>query len=235
MTASSQALLAVLLGLSLRGDDHYVQEIRTMGAASPARRGEQWVGEQRVWSTNGRTCTIKRFDLGLEWVVNPARNRYLERPLPPPAAKPVPPPQPRLLDAEVGWEALTFEWRLIDTGETEPVDGRACRVLILEGDSDYARRSIRVWVDPDAPVDMARYTRLVRRSSQEPGLLALYESEPLLQRGAILRIRSEEEMPYGRPRVEESRVTVRRTEAPAGQYDLPKDCQKVSSSSELLQ
>jgi hypothetical protein len=222
--------------LSLMADDHIIREqTRTYaGNTSSPRRSEIWVGESKVYISSGNTVTIMRYDLKKYWTILPAQKRYFEEPLgagSQPAAKELKPE--RIQTVGFGYQP-EYDWIIRDPRRSEIVDGKHCRLVILEGVADYARELREIWVTRDTDVDGKRYFQQVLKPGLDPKLAAVYEKSPVLRNGSVVRSRTVTEPAIAPPGILESRiVNMEAAPPPAGIYDIPAGFRKASSLEEL--
>jgi hypothetical protein len=215
-------------------DDHIVSEqSRTyMGNTMPPVTQEVWLSDQAAWMSSGRTTVLLRFDLGKLFYLNPAQKRFYEQALADSEAAAQAEPE-RI--QEVGWNYVPeYDWTLRDAAGVRLIDGRACRLLVLDGDADYAEEVREYWISRDVPIDVSRYYRLLTKRELRGQLLAIYEATPILREGLVLESRTTIERPIAPTMVWTSKVTkVEKAGAPAGTYEVPSGFQKVSSLREL--
>jgi len=102
-------------------------------------RAECHVSGRRAYIRDNRGISIQRYDLGLSWRLYEAKAEYTERSLRPAAEHD---------DIHtLGFEYHpSYEWQIEDTGQEKEVNGFPCRLLIADGDADFARVTWKVWV-----------------------------------------------------------------------------------------
>jgi hypothetical protein len=198
-----------------------------------ARAGQIWVGDEAVHISRGRSVVLLRFDLEKRITLNPERELFLAEPL---AEAPSAAPEEPERIQEVGWDYVPdYDWTLRDTGEERVVDGRTRRLVVLEGDADYAEEVRELWVSGDVPVDVDRYFRLVASREPTGGLPALFERTPILRDGFIVESRTTTENPIAPTIILETRVVKMETaEPPPGIYEVPPDYQEVGTVRDLF-
>lgn len=226
------ALLAALTGDAvLWADDHVVwEETRTsMGSTMPPRRSEVWIAKDKVYYLNsGRVGNISRSDLGKMWTVLLGQNRYFEESMPEPSAPSQKTAAPARIQS-VGFDYQPeYEWTLRDSGRTDVVNGRSCRVLTVEGEADYAREVREVCVAYGTPIDAKEYFRKMGSLGVDPSFIAFYWATPALNEGLALRMRTIAEPALGPTRSVETRIlSTESTSPPDGIYDIPAGFQKA--------
>jgi hypothetical protein len=222
--------------LKLMADDHIIREqTRTyMGSTTPPRRSEIWMGEGKIYYLYGSAVTITRYDLKKKWTILPEQKRYLEEPLGG-ESRPAPKGPKTERIQTVGFDYQPeYDWVFRNSGHTEMVDGMNCRLVVLEGEADYAREVREMWVTREAPVDAKRYFQQILQPGLDPKLAAVYRKSADLRNGMVVKSRTVTEPAIAPPVVLESRIV--RMEAappPAGIYDIPAGFRKVSSLEEL--
>lgn len=227
------AFLAALTCEScLWADDHVVwEETRTfMGSAPPPRRSEVWIAKDKVYYLNaGRVGNILRSDLGKMWTVLIGQRRYFEEAMAASATRPEKPAAPARIQS-VGFDYRPeYEWTLRDSGRTEEVNGRSCRVFTAEGEADYARETRELCVAYGTPIDAKNYFEKMGSLGADPSFVAFYRTTPALNEGLALRMRTVTTPALGSTMTVEIRIlSAESTSPPDGVYDIPAGFQKAN-------
>jgi hypothetical protein len=235
-TALLFALLTCLLSSAALADDHVVQEMtRTyMGRTTPPRTSEVWMGEDKVCIKDGAVIIILRHDLNKRWTVIVPRKKYLEEDLSAPVAqKPQEEKSFRIQEYGFNYEP-SYIWTIKKAAETETLDGRKCRKIVVQGDAEYAEEVREMRVTEDVPIDIARYYDFVTKPNLDARWLKIYEETPELKNGFVVKTISTSEPPIAPTIVMVTKlVNVETASPPPGIYEVPEGMQKVKTREEL--
>jgi hypothetical protein len=218
-------------------DDHIVEErTRTyMGRTTPPAKIEIWIGENAYCYITRTIITIQRFDLKKRYTVHLRNKRYMEEPLEPAQPRATGQENPVRIQ-ELGFKRYVpvYEWDVQKSDREQVINGKKCRLYILNGDADYAEEKRELWVTRDVPIDVDRFFRL----SIEPGLdkewRSVYSRYPELKKMIALESRFATE-PSIAPTItwDNKLLKVERTDPPDGVYEVPDGFTRVKSRDEL--
>jgi hypothetical protein len=188
-----------------------------------------------LWLTEGKSCRkvsnrlyITREDLGVRWLVDPAKKSYLEVKLD--AAQ-----QPR---AGAGEDIHTvgmyynpeYDWELKDTAEEKEIEGYRCRRYEAVGEADFAGIVSSYWICEDESAPGGRLygeymMEQVKNDPQRPKLSTLLKEH----KGAFPVYREETiENAIAPTMVYKIKLLVlEEAEAPAGIYEIPDGYTKI--------
>jgi hypothetical protein len=173
--------------------------------------------------------TITRQDLKKRWVINAKAKTYLEISLDHP-----PSPEAREKLHNEGYEyEPELDWVLKETREEKEICGFGCKKFVLEGDADYSKKTIEIWITDAVGIHQDSYDHPERDfQGREAGPL-LEKYEPLKNR-FVLWEKVIDERPIGQTYIWESRVLkIEEAQAPAGIYDLPQGLKKEELTDEF--
>ena len=230
-------LLVVFLEFPVHGDDHVVEErTRTfMGRTIPPMQTDIWIKNEAACYKSQTFISITRYDLKKRYMVNLRNKKYLEEPLEKPESSDTE-EKKKVRIQELGTARYNpvYDWIVVETDEEKIIDGRKCRLFILDGDSDYAEEKRELWVTQDVPIDIERFfERMVK-----PGLgkewLEVYDDHPGLRDSVTLESVFTTEGAIASTIVWNNRiVTIETADPPEGIYSVPEGFTKVKTRDEL--
>lgn len=230
-------LLIVFVRAALAADDHVVEErSRTyMGRTIPPRQAEIWIGEASYCYKSRTFIHITRYDLKKKYTINLGNKKYMEEPLEEPST-PAPPEKKVVRIQELGFERITpvYDWIVKKTDEEKVIEGKKCRLIILDGDADYAEEKRELWLTRDVPIDIARYFERIVKPGLDEEWRKVYEAHPELRDSFILESITTTEGPIAPTIVWEQRVkTIEAADPPEGIYAVPEGFTRVETRDEL--
>ena len=240
MSIKTSCTIAALLLCTFPGrapaDDHIVtRRTRTyMGTTMPARVTEIWCTDSATCLNGGRTTTVLRRDLKKSWTIASGNKRYFEEPLR--ESDDVQPGEEDTTDLHTyGYDYTPrFAWTLDTTAATDSIAGYVCRRAVVQGEADYAAKTIEIWMTKDAPVDPGRYFDNCLRFSLDPDWLDIYRIFPTLKHHLIVKSRETYEPAIAPTIVNEVVVTTVEVATPPERvYELPEGYARVPFLEEL--
>jgi hypothetical protein len=226
-------LSAIVLFSMAAADDHVILErMRSgMGMRSPARSTEIWLSEQALYMNYGRIITIVRYDLQKRWTLSPQTKRFFEEPI---AAQEVQKRDSVTIN-RLGWDYVpVYDWTVSEKQKEELICDQQCKLIVAEGDADYASESIEFWIAEKVPVNAERFNERVTTATSDFDWAGIVKVHPALKRQFIMKITDAKADPIAPEMTYETKVTkIESAAPPPGIYDIPDGFQKVKSSDEL--
>lgn len=226
-------LSAIVLFSMAAADDHVIVErMRSgMGMRSPARSTEIWLSEQALYMNSGRFIVIVRYDLQKRWMLSPQTKRFFEEPVTPPEAQ----KKDSVTIHRLGWDYVPiYDWTVSEKQKEELICDQQCKLIVAEGDADYASESIEFWVTEKVPINAERFNERVTAATSDFDWTGLIKVHPGLKRHFIMKITDSKAHPIAPEMTYETKVTkIESAAPPPGIYDIPDGFQKVKSSDEL--
>ncbi len=230
-------LFAAGLVLPAAADDHVVGSGKRtyMGRTFPPQPSEIWLAADRASVREGVLTIIYRWDLGKQWTIFPRTKKYLEEPIDTSAA-PKPEEKPAFRIQEAGWNYQpVYEWSVKVAGETEVIDGRTCRKVIMTGVAEYSEETRTLWLAKDVPIDMARYFEKIVKPGLDPAMAALYKDYPILRESLVVKSDIIMIPPIApESHWEAAHTTIESVDPPPGTYDIPAGFTKAANRAELF-
>ncbi len=206
-----------------------------MGRTFPPQPSEVWIAGDKAAIREGAFTIITRWDLGKRWTIFPRTKKYLEEPLEA-ADAPAKEEKPPFRIQEFGWNyEPVYEWTVKITDETQTIDGRTCRKVILSGIAEYAEETRTLWISKDVPINMARYYERIVKPGLNPAMAAIYRQYPIL--GESLVVKSDIiSVPPIAPEShwEAAHTTIESADPPPGTYEIPEGFTKAKDRQDLF-
>ena len=226
-------LLSICFGVNALAADHLRSEIKRTYAGNtwPTRVSDLWIGEKGVYLKSGRFVTIFRFDLGKRWTMKSDSTLYAEEPL-------TRPDTAENQDQDIHKLGYSYTpryvWDLERTDRVDTLNGLVCKKIILHGDADYSTKTMEIWLTKDVSVDIQRMYRSFVDYTADDVWRSIYRSFPDLKDFLLVRAIETEEPPIASTIVVEKLITTaERVETPAGMFEIPSGCRKVTSRDDL--
>lgn len=226
-------LMLIGFGANVFAADHLRSEMKRTYAGNtwPTRVSDLWIGENGVYLRSGRFVTILRFDLGKRWTMRSDSTLYAEEPLTRPDTE-------ENVDQDIHKLGFSYTpryiWNLEKTDRIDTLNGLVCTKIILHGDADYSTKTMEIWLTKNVPVDIQRIYRSFVDYTADDDWRSIYRTFPDLKDFLVVRAIETEEPPIASTMVVEKLITTaERVETPAGMYELPSGCRKVTSRDDL--
>jgi hypothetical protein len=228
------SLLSAIVSFSTApADDHVILErMRSgMGMRSPARSTEIWLSNQALYINSGRLITIVRYDLQRRWTLSFQTKRFFEEPITPPEAE----KKDSVTIHRLGWDYVpVYDWTVSEKQKEELICDQQCKLIVAEGDADYASESIEFWVTEKVPVNATRFNERVTATISDFDWAGILKAHASLKSQFIMKITDSKAHPIAPEMTYETKVTkIESAAPPPGIYEIPDGFQKVKSSDEL--
>ncbi len=189
---------------------------------------EHWLGADRSWVSQRGRVIVTRRDLGVRWLLNPARKTYIEEKLAATASQAAPAGED-IHTARFDYEPV-FDWTVTQVGRTT-VAGRQCREYAAQGQADFAQTSIRFAIGPhiDIRTDQDVNVLLAGLARLESVSRFLRETARNRGNGSLMSYEETQEPAIAPTIVQRVKIsTLEIAAAPAGQFDVPDGYTKAS-------
>lgn len=228
--------LAVMPFSAVSADDHVVVEWTRsgMGGRYPSRSTEIWMNETSVYVKGTRIVAIERYDLRKRWRFSLEKKRYMEDSLT--TAVEQKSVKDTVAIQRAGWNyEPEYEWIVKETQQEEVIGDQRCKLIVAEGDADYASESIELWVTENAPVNIARFNERVTSRTVDFDWQGLLKLSPALKKCFIVKSVDKRNPAIAQESTSETKVTKLESTAPPPKiYEVPDGFQKVNSIEELI-
>ncbi len=227
------AILSVLLSVVLPAPPppavHVVIETERAYMGSVQKyQIEYWLASDRSWVSQRGRIIVTRRDLGVRWLLNPAKKTYVESKLAPAAPEPSPPGDD-IHSARFDYEPV-YDWTIAATGPVT-VAGQKCREFNAAGEADFARTSMTLAIGPRVSVKTDLDVNLLLAGFGRYESVSRFLRETVQKQGAgcLMSFREVQE-PAIAPTIDQ-RMTITILEVlapPAGMFDVPDGYTKAS-------
>ena len=228
--------LAVMTFSAASADDHVIVEWTRsgMGGRYPSRSTEIWMNETSVYVKGPRIVAIERYDLRKRWRISVEKKRYMEDSLT--TAVEQKSVKDTVAIQRAGWNyEPEYEWIVKETQREEVIGDQRCKLIVAEGDADYASESIELWVTESAPVNIARFNERVTSRTVDFDWQNLLKLDPALKKWFIVKSVDKRNPAIAQESSYETKVTKLEAAAPPPKiYEVPDGFQRVNSIEELI-
>lgn len=217
------------------GDDHVVEErTRTyMGRTTMPTQTEYWVGNDALFIKTRSFTYITRYDLEKKYTINLKSEKYLEEPL---AVSPPNKGKKPFRIQELWTERYNpmYDWVVLKTEKEKVIDGKKCRLYILDGDADYAEEKREIWITKDYPINRVRFFERLIQPDLDEEWQKVYKAYPELKNSVTMMSTFTSEHSIAPTMVWNNKlVTVETSDPPEGIYSVPEGFTKVKTRDEL--
>jgi hypothetical protein len=217
-------------------DDHVIVEWTRsgMGGRYPSRLTEIWMNETSVYVKGSRIVSIERYDLQKRWRLSLEKKRYVEEPLA------VAVEQKSVKDTvaiqRAGWNYdPEYDWSVKETQREEVIGDQRCKLIVADGDADYASESVELWVTENVPINIVLFNERVTARTVDFDWQGLLKLSPALKKCFVVKSIDMRDPSIAPSSTSEIKVTKLETAAPPPKiYEVPEGFQKVNSIEEVI-
>ena len=211
----------------IKGKKH-TDAFNMMGQSQPEKDEDTttWLGKDKMRQDVGEITTLIRLDKNKMYMINHTEKSYSEMDLPFDLEKMLPPEAKQMMDA------MDISSSITDTGETQTINDWKCKKYLIEISVSMMGMGMPInmdmWTSKDLGVDLNEFKELYTKTLAANPMFKDFIQDFEKIDGYPVRTEFSMDMMGAQQKYTEEVVSVEKTGAPAGTYDLPEGYTKTT-------